>query len=183
MERAQERPPGVVGAVERLQGSRARFRLAAKRGFDLMLALAMLAALLPVLALACVLLLGDDDGWIERRARLGRDGRLLWLWRFRPLPGALGCALERLGVRELPLLLSVVGGGLSFVGPRARQPGDDVAPPPAMAPGLTGPAQRWATDPETASELDEAYVQEWSLRRDLRLLAGSRRSRPLAVRR
>src|SRR4051794_26817649 len=115
MERAQERPPDVIGAAERLLRPRARFRLGAKRAFDVVLALAMLVALLPLIVLATALLVGRG-GWPERRVRLGRDGRALRLWRFRPLPGRFGRVLERAGVRELPRLLSVIGGGLSFVG-------------------------------------------------------------------
>jgi lipopolysaccharide/colanic/teichoic acid biosynthesis glycosyltransferase len=183
MERAQERPPDVSGAAERLLRPRARFRLAAKRAFDVTLALAMLVALLPLIVLAAALLVGRG-GWLERRERLGRDGRLLRLWRLRPLPGAVGRALERGGVRELPLLLSVIGGGLSFVGPRALPPDErDFGPRRLMAPGLIGPAQRWASDAASAAELDDAYVEEWSLRGDLRLLTSLRRRPPLAVRR
>lgn len=185
MERAQERPPDVARAAERLTRPHARASLAAKRGVDLVLALTMLVALLPVIALAALLLIGDDDGWIERRPRLGRDGRPLRLWRFRPLPGPIGRALEKIGVRELPLLLQVVGGRLSFVGPRALPPGEGAGytgPRRLMAPGLIGPAQRWAIDAESASELDDSYVEEWSLLGDLKLLV-SRRRRPMPVRR
>jgi lipopolysaccharide/colanic/teichoic acid biosynthesis glycosyltransferase len=183
MERAQERPPDVIGAAERLLRPRARARLVAKRAFDVALALVLLVALLPLIVLAAVLLVGSE-GWLERRDRLGRDGRVLRLWRFRPLPGRVGRALERAGVRELPLLLSVMGGGLSFVGPRALPPEErDFGPRRLMTPGLIGPAQRWATDPATAAELDDAYVEEWSLRGDLRLLTSSRRRPPVAVRR
>jgi lipopolysaccharide/colanic/teichoic acid biosynthesis glycosyltransferase len=183
MERAQERPPDVIGAAERLLRPRVRFRLAAKRAFDLTLAVTMLVALLPLIVLAAALLLGRG-GWLERRERLGRDGRRLHLWRLRPLPGAVGRTLERAGVRELPLLVSVMGGGMSFVGPRALPPEErDFGPRRLMAPGLIGPAQRWATDAATAAELDDAYVEEWSLRGDLRLLTSLRRRPPVAVRR
>jgi lipopolysaccharide/colanic/teichoic acid biosynthesis glycosyltransferase len=183
MERAQERPPDVIGAAERLLRPRARLRLVAKRTFDLALALLLLVALLPLIVLAAGLLLGRG-GWLERRERAGRDGRVLRLSRFRPLPGAVGRALERAGVRELPLLISVIGGGLSFVGPRALPPDErDYGPRRLMAPGLIGPAQRWATDAAMAAEFDDAYVEEWSLRGDLRLLTSLRRRPPVPVRR
>ena len=182
MERAQERPPDVIGAAERLLRRRARLRLGAKRAFDFALGLVLLVALMPLILLVAVLLVGRE-GWLERRERLDRDGRALRLWRFRPLPGHVGRALERAGVLELPLLLSVIGGGLSFVGPRALPPEErDYGPRRLMAPGLIGPAQRWATDAATAAELDDAYVEEWSLRGDLRLLTSSRRRPPVAVR-
>jgi lipopolysaccharide/colanic/teichoic acid biosynthesis glycosyltransferase len=161
-------------------------RLAVKRGLDFAIAVAMLAALLPVIVLVALLLLGDAEGWVEHRDRLGRDGRALRLWRFRPLPGRLGRGLERIGARELPLLASVIAGRLSFVGPRALPLGSGArhtGPRRLMAPGLTGPAQRWAPDAETATALDDAYVEEWSLLGDLRLLACVRRRRPMPVRR
>ncbi len=184
MERAQERPPDVIGAAERLLRPHARVRLAAKRALDLSLALVLLVALAPLLVLAALLLIGSDDGWIERRERTGRDGRPLRLWRFRPLPGRLGGALERTGVRESPLLISIVNGGMSFVGPRAAPPGEQFrAPRRLMAPGLVGPAQRWATDSETATELDDGYVEKWSLLGDLRLLACAHCRPPVALRR
>src|SRR5262245_17130912 len=119
MERAQERPPNVAGASDRLSGSHARMRLAAKRALDVVLALAMLAALAPFVAVAALLRLIDDDGWFERCERVGRDGRRLALWRFRRLPGPLGRALERIGVRNVPMLIAVLGGRMSLVGPRA----------------------------------------------------------------
>jgi lipopolysaccharide/colanic/teichoic acid biosynthesis glycosyltransferase len=111
--------------------------------------------------------------------RLGRDGRPIRLYRFRALPGALGRALERLGARELPLLLSVLSGRLSFVGPRPLPPGTEsgyTGPRRLMAPGLTGPAQRSGDDGASAAALDDAYVAEWSLWGDVRLLTGLERA-------
>jgi lipopolysaccharide/colanic/teichoic acid biosynthesis glycosyltransferase len=149
-----------------------------------MVALAMLAALAPVLVLVTLLLLSGRHGWLESRERVGRDGARLRLWRFRRLPGTLGGALEHIGARELPLLFAVAGGRLSFVGPRALPPEEGFGGPRRlMAPGLIGPAQRWATDAETAARLDDAYVEEWSLAGDLKLLFPLSRRPPLPVRR
>jgi lipopolysaccharide/colanic/teichoic acid biosynthesis glycosyltransferase len=184
MERAQERLPDVEQAAERLRRPRARVRLGVKRALDLTVALAMLVALLPVLALVTLMLLSARQGWLEPRERLGRDGSPLRLWRFCRPPGALGGALERIGARELPLLFAVAGGRLSFVGPRALPPDEGFGGPRRlMAPGLIGPAQRWATDAETAARLDDAYVEEWSLAGDLKLLFPLSRRPPLPVRR
>jgi len=184
MERAQERPPDVLRAAERLRRPHARMRLGLKRALDLVMALAMLAALAPVLVLVTLLLLSSNQGWVEARERVGRDGSRLRLWRFHRPPGALGAALERIGARELPLLFAVAGGGLSFVGPRAL-PTDEgfEGARRLMAPGLIGPAQRWAANAETAAQLDDAYVEEWSLAGDFKLLFSFSRRRPLPVRR
>jgi lipopolysaccharide/colanic/teichoic acid biosynthesis glycosyltransferase len=41
-----------------------------------------------------------------------------------------------------------------------------------MAPGLTGPAQRRCGGARSDNELDDAYVERWTLWIDARLLAG-----------
>jgi lipopolysaccharide/colanic/teichoic acid biosynthesis glycosyltransferase len=112
------------------------------------------------------------EGFIEQRTRLGRHGRPVVLTRFRELPGgAFGRLLERIGARELPLLLAVVRGRLSFVGPSVVAPGTGsghTGPRRLMTPGLTGPAQRGCG----GTELDDAYVERWTLWLDAQMLAG-----------
>src|SRR4051812_36323813 len=110
MERAES--PDVEQAARRLRRPRARGALVAKRALDVLLAAAMLLALAPLLVLVVVLLGLAGGGWLEPRVRLGRDGRPIQIYRFRALPGALGQALERLGARELPVLLAVLFGRL-----------------------------------------------------------------------
>ncbi|MDA0170828.1 sugar transferase [Solirubrobacter taibaiensis] len=166
IDRGLGRSPDVERAAARLAQPHARAALAVKRLADVVLALAMLVALVP-LFLAVLLLLGfAGEGMIERRQRLGRDGRTLTLVRFRALPGgAVGRWLERAGARELPLLLTVLRGRMSFVGPRPVAPGGDyTGPRRLLAPGLIGP------DSDSA----DAYVEQWTLRSDARLLAGRR---------
>jgi lipopolysaccharide/colanic/teichoic acid biosynthesis glycosyltransferase len=174
IDRRRDRSPDVERAAQRLARPRARVALVLKRLVDVVLALTMLVALLPVLIAVVLLLAFAGEGWTERRLRLGRNGRSVVLTRFRELPGgALGRALERIGARELPLLLAVLRGRLSFVGPRALPPGPGhTGPRRLMAPGLTGPAQRRCGDADEANELDDAYVAHWSLWVDARLLAG-----------
>ena len=122
MERKQDRSPDVERAAQRLGRPRARAALVAKRLLDVLLALAMVVALLPLFAdRGRAARVRRRRGWLERRTRLGRHGRPVVLSRFRELPGgAFGRALERIGARELPLLFAVLRGRLSFVGPRAR---------------------------------------------------------------
>jgi lipopolysaccharide/colanic/teichoic acid biosynthesis glycosyltransferase len=175
IERQADRSPDVARAAQRLARPRARVALALKRLLDAGLALVMMVALLPLLVIVVALLAFAGDGWIETRTRLGRDGRAVALARFRELPGgAFGRGLERIGARELPLLLAVLCGRLSFVGPRALAPGSGAGhtgPRRLMAPGLTGPAQRRG-DHCDADSLDDAYVANWTLSRDARLLFG-----------
>ena len=175
MERQEDRSPDVARAAQRLARPRARAALALKRLLDVVLALVMMVALLPLLVIVVLLLAFAGDGWIEKRTRLGRNGRSIVLTRFRELPGgAFGRGLERIGARELPLLLAVLRGRLSFVGPRAMPPGTGAGytgPRRLMAPGLTGPAQRQGEDCD-ADALDDDYVANWTLSRDARLLFG-----------
>jgi lipopolysaccharide/colanic/teichoic acid biosynthesis glycosyltransferase len=180
MERQEDRSPDVARAAQRLGRPRARISLALKRLCDIVLALVMLVALLPLLIVVVLLFAFAGDGWIEKRMRLGRNGRSVVLTRFRELPGgAFGRALERIGARELPVLLAVLRGRVSFVGPRALPPGTGsgyTGPRRLMAPGLTGPAQRGGDDRDAGS-LDDDYVANWTLRGDVRLLF----SRPRVV--
>jgi lipopolysaccharide/colanic/teichoic acid biosynthesis glycosyltransferase len=178
MDRKEDRSPDVERAAERLATVPARAALALKRVVDVLLALTMLVALLPMFLVVVVLLAFAGDGMIDRRVRLGRHGRAIVLTRFHELPGGkVGRVLERAGARELPLLFAVVRGRLSFVGPRALAPGTTAGhtgPRRLLAPGLVGPAQRGCADgddPE-ALRLDDAYVSQWSLWIDARLLAG-----------
>ena len=65
-------------------------------------------------------------------------------------------------------------GRLSFVGPRVLPPGTGyghTGPRRLMAPGLTGPAQLGAAA-APARELDDAYVERWTLWSDALMLAG-----------
>lgn len=173
MERQEDRSPDVARAAQRLGRPLARVSLLLKRLCDIALALVMLVALLPLLIVVVGLLAFAGDGWFEKRMRLGRNGRSVVLTRFRELPGgAFGRALERIGARELPVLLAVLRGRVSFVGPRALPPGTGsgyTGPRRLMAPGLTGPAQRGG-DGGNPDSLDDAYVANWSLWGDARLL-------------
>ena len=172
MERETDRSPDVERAAQRLSRPRARIALATKRTLDILLALAMIVALLPLFVVVLVLLTFGGDGWMEQRVRLGRHGRRVVLSRFRELPaGVFGGLLARIGARELPVLFAVLRGRLSFVGPRALPPGTGyghTGPRRLMAPGLTGPAQRGCGH----ESLDDAYVEGWNLWVDALLLAG-----------
>ena len=166
MDRELEGSPDVEQAAARLARPRTRVALACKRLADVVLALAMLVALLPLFVVLLGLLGFAGEGVVERRTRLGRNGRALRLTRFCALPGgAFGRWLERMGARELPLLFGVLRGRLSFVGPAMMAPGADyTGPRRLMAPGLIGPGEA----------LDDAYVERWTLWGDVRLLAGRR---------
>jgi lipopolysaccharide/colanic/teichoic acid biosynthesis glycosyltransferase len=177
MERRVDRSPDVERAAARLARPHARVALLTKRGIDVVLGAAMLVSLIPLFLVVLVLLAFAGEGWLDQRVRLGRHGRPVVLSPFRELPGGgLGRVLERMGARELPLLFAVVRGRLSFVGPRVLAPGTGAGhtgPRRLMAPGLIGPAQRGCFD-GTDAELDDAYVEAWTLWNDTLMLFGRR---------
>jgi exopolysaccharide biosynthesis polyprenyl glycosylphosphotransferase len=115
---------------------------AARRIFDLALAVPALVVLAPVFAAIALAIRLDSPGPIfYRQRRVGRRGRLFDIVKFRTmrpdaesasgpvwaLPGEsrttrLGAVLRRLSLDELPQLLNVVRGEMSIVGPRPERP-------------------------------------------------------------
>ena len=173
---------------------------APKRALDLAIALPLAVALTPVMAAVAVLVRRDSPGpALFRQQRIGYAGKPFTLLKFRTMVvgaegmGAglavtdgdsritpLGTTLRHLSLDELPQLWNIVRGDMSLVGPRptvawqverydARQRGRLLA-----RPGLTGLAQvtgRAAIPWSERIEIDLAYIGDWSMRRDLAILA------------
>ena len=113
----------------------------ARRVFDVTVASAGLALLSPALLLIALSVKLYDRGEVFYRARrVGKDGHLFWLYKFRSMvPRAdsqgggitvaadsrvtsLGRWLRQYKLDELPQLINVVKGDMSFVGPRPEDP-------------------------------------------------------------
>ena len=113
-----------------------------KRPFDFALALTGLFLSLPLAVLVAIAIV-IDDGWpvLYFQDRVGRSGKRFRIWKFRsmnldsekdsgPIAAALGDprvtrvgnALRRTGMDELPQLVNICRGQMSFVGPRADRP-------------------------------------------------------------
>ena len=140
---------------------------------DRLLAVVLLAVLLPVLLTAAVSVRAGSPGPVlTREARVGRHGSVFELRRFRTTT-PVGEVLRRWGLDELPQLLNVARGEMALVGPRPRPPAELARGGPELRrgllvrPGLTG---LWQLDD------DVRYVDEWSLRLDLRILARTARA-------
>jgi lipopolysaccharide/colanic/teichoic acid biosynthesis glycosyltransferase len=111
-----------------------------KRVADVILsALLLLLALPPALLVATLIRLDSSGPVLTRSHRVGRHGRMVKVWEFRTAnaqPDAMetvggcqgeeltrvGSVLRRLGIARWPLLISVLRGDLSMVGPRAELP-------------------------------------------------------------
>ena len=175
-----------------------------KRAIDLAIAVPLTAAAAPLLAAVGLWVRRDSPGpALYRQRRIGYAGEPFTLLKFRTMVvGAEGMgaglaisdgddritragrALRRLSLDELPQLWNVVRGDMSLVGPRptvasqverydARQRRRLLA-----RPGLTGLAQvsgRNAIPWSERIEIDVAYVDGWSPRRDLAILARTAR--------
>ncbi len=132
--------------------------------FDRTAALGGLLLVWPLLlGVALVIRIRMNDGPVLfRQQRVGRDGRLFTLYKFRTMRAApdgstvsvageeritpLGARLRRTKLDELPELWNVLIGQMSFVGPRPDVPGyaDRLQGADRMIlrlrPGITGPA-------------------------------------------
>ena len=178
----------------------------AKRAFDLVLAAATLLAILPVFALvALAIWLSDRGPILYGQPRVGRNGQVFKMWKFRsmvvgadrltdqhpnvnngllfkvendPRITRIGAVLRRLSIDELPQLMNVLRGDMSFVGPRPLPVDPDdfdevAAKRHSVRPGITGPWQvhgGHALTYEDMISLDLSYIAGWSFRRDLLLL-------------
>jgi exopolysaccharide production protein ExoY len=96
----------------------------------------------------------------------------------------LGASMRKTSIDELPQLVNILRGEMSFVGPRpivtAEVPkyGDAIGHYLCARPGLTGPWQvsgRNDVDYATRVALDREYVEDWSFRRDVSIIAKTAR--------
>ncbi|RPI74862.1 MAG: sugar transferase [Desulfobacteraceae bacterium] len=110
-----------------------------KRLFDILLSIAALMAGIPVFVLIGLLIKREDDGSIFYRGlRIGRYGRPFKIFKFRtmvpdsekrggtstpeddPRITRIGKFLRKYKLDELPQLINVLNGEMSFVGPRPQ---------------------------------------------------------------
>ena len=165
-----------------------------KRGFDMAASGLLLILLFPVgLLIALCIRCGDGPPVFFRQKRAGRSGKPFTLFKSRTMAGTAGgpdahatdrvtrpgAFLRRYGLDELPQLLNIFRGDMSFVGPRPLlceylpYYTPEQARRHAVRPGLTGLAQvsgRNDTTWEDRLRHDVRYVDTLGFRTDLEIL-------------
>ncbi|WP_198471550.1 sugar transferase [Acetomicrobium sp. S15 = DSM 107314] len=176
-----------------------------KRAMDILLATAGLIISSPLwLIIAIAIILDDGLPVLYTQERVGLNGRIFKLYKFRsmvrnaegltgpvlansddPRVTRVGRFLRRTALDELPQLLNIFLGDLSFVGPRPERPEfvrEFVQRHPeyekrhAIRPGLTGLAQifgHYESPPEEKLAFDLKYMREATLWTDIKLIAKS----------
>ncbi|WP_303904075.1 TIGR03013 family XrtA/PEP-CTERM system glycosyltransferase [Thiohalomonas denitrificans] len=197
-------PGWLVGSGGFRYGTRARML---RRGFDLLAAGSLLVFAAPVMAVTVIAILfesGFAAPILYRQKRVGENGELFEIFKFRSMYTdaesdgrarwaktndtritRVGKWIRRSRIDELPQLLNVLTGEMSFVGPRPERPEfvqelEKVIPFYAerhcMKPGLTGWAQlRYAygaSQDDAAQKLqyDLYYIKNHSFLMDLLIL-------------
>ena len=180
-----------------------------KRALDLAMASVLLIAAAPFLLLIAALVRLTSPGpAIYRQLRCGLNGRKFWLYKFRsmhqdaeqmrqsvehlnemdgpvfkssrdPRVTSIGRFLRKTSLDELPQLLNILKGDMSFVGPRPPLP-EEVAQYEKwqrrrlrMKPGLTclwALAGRNQLNFTQWMQLDMEYIDNWSLALDFKIL-------------
>lgn len=153
----------------------------------------------PLFLIIAILVKREDKGSVFfQQERLGKDGKIFWILKFRTMiPDAIhqgsglhiqphdtrithiGNFLRKTSLDELPQLVNILKGEMSFIGPRPPVPNfpktleeyeDWVKERFTVLPGLTGLAQirgRNEIDWYERFRYDVEYVRNWSLKTDL----------------
>jgi len=181
------------------------WKLALKRGMDIVLSVMGLIVISPFLLLVALLVKLESAGSVfYTQERMGLDARPFKILKFRSMrqdaesdgPGwtqkddprrtRLGSIMRRFELDELPQLINILIGDMSFVGPRAERPvyveQFRQSIPRYMdrhreKAGLTGWAQvnglRGDTSIAERTKYDLWYIENWSLWLDLKIIIRS----------
>lgn len=170
-----------------------------KRLFDFLGSLFLLIILSPLFALiALIIVIDDGRPVIFRQKRVGLNNELFDIYKFRTMKNGTrntstgdlseseetitssGRLLRKASLDELPQLVNIIKGDMSFVGPRPLIPDEDKIRQLrleygvySVKPGMTGLAQvngRDNLDDEQKAVYDKQYVENKSLLLDVKIL-------------
>ena len=176
-----------------------RKRALSKEIFDKVVAFIALIILSPLFLIVAVLIKIDSKGPVFfMQERVGKNGKIFKTFKFRtmvvgadektkgiyidkenPYVTKIGKFLRRSGIDELPQVINVLKGDMSFVGPRPtlqyqiKKYNDFQKKRLLMKPGITGWAlvngRNLLTWPERI-KLDVWYIEHWSFWLDMKIL-------------
>ena len=171
-----------------------------KRAFDVIGSIGgLVAATMPMVAIAIAIRVFYGRPVLFRQERIGRDGKAFLLYKFRTMTseGDMGLSITVKGdsrittigrilrtskLDELPQLVNILKGDMSFVGPRPERPGfvnnflqtlPGYSERHKVKPGITGLAQvrgYYDTAAENKLKYDLAYIYNQSFSLDLMIL-------------
>lgn len=167
-----------------------------KRGLDILFSAIALVLLLPIFLIVAIAIKVDSKGpVIYRSKRIGKDGKLFYTYKFRSmktnrkeLDGTLtheqmvtkvGKLIRKTSIDELPQLVNILKGDMSFIGPRPWIPEyyewftDEQKRRSSVTPGISGLAQvkgRNGINIFKKIEYDLEYVDNMSLWLDIKIV-------------
>lgn len=169
-----------------------------KRSFDILIAVLLLLPSV-IVCLLCCILIALETGFpaLLRQTRIGQNQKPFTLYKLRTMTTdtkaaashevgtatvtKVGQFLRKSKIDELPQLINVLKGEMSFVGPRPCLPNQQELIDARerngvhdLRPGITGPAQIRGIDmstPQLLANVDQTYITLSSLRFDLIMLA------------
>lgn len=172
-----------------------------KRLFDVIFSLILLLLMIPIMFFFCILITLETSGSpIYFQERLGMNGKRFNLFKLRsmisdaekngpqwanendPRITKVGLFIRKTRIDELPQLINILKGDMSFVGPRPEREyfykKFEVNIPEFrnrlwVKPGLTGWAQingGYNLDPKSKLKLDMEYIELKTIRMDIRIL-------------
>ncbi|MDM0546284.1 sugar transferase [Clostridium perfringens] len=172
-----------------------KFRLFIKRTFDIIASLGGLILLSPIMIICAILIrINLGSPIFFKQKRIGKDNKEFEMIKFRTMKDAVdkegnqlpdelrltkvGEILRSLSIDELPELINILKGDMSLIGPRPLLVkylplyNERQIRRHEVLPGLTGWAQvngrnnlKWSEK----FELDVYYVENWSLKLDLKI--------------
>jgi O-antigen biosynthesis protein WbqP len=170
-----------------------------KRFFDFLISLILLILLSPVILLVAMLIKLNSEGPVFfTQMRIGKNNELFKLYKFRTMKigtpnvatdklgnaqsylTAIGKLLRKTSLDEVPQLINIIKGDMTFVGPRPALYNQynlkelrTKAGVHTLVPGITGWAQingRDHNDDFQKTELDRYYLDNKSINLDIKIL-------------
>lgn len=169
-----------------------------KRAFDLIASGVSIVILFPLMVIIyCIIKIQDPGPAIFKQERIGKDGKLFSIYKFRSMKQnapniaareineedyvtSIGKILRKTSLDELPQLLNILKGEMSFVGPRPLIPNEGIINDlrvekeiHKLIPGLTGWAQIKARNTHSMEEkldLDVYYYRNRNFLLDLKII-------------